>query len=722
MSDQEGKEEREGREKAASGREDIRPEETLDDEAVKTTRYPRTVSPSWIPGVVQVQLHDWVRPDLLLSTDGEPLGLKRRYPDRPLRRINRLLERKGLQRVEATFQGMTQLTADARQEVARQQGIIVPNLCSFFTLYFPEDADVKRIARQLNKLKIVVQATTVPQTMPSQANPEDPLLGVDDIVVTPIGELQNQWYIFRCLINKAWEHATERGRNVVIIDIDWGYRTTHVDLKDRLDPVHRFNATDESKCVSQGDMIRHGTGVMGIAGAAANTHGIVGVASNAELWPVQLNAAQNRHPDMWTRAFQWAMDENSGGKRKVIILEGQTKEESNIESLPAVRVAVETAIAMGIVVCVAAGNGNKDAGVDDERKPFPPTGSILIGSTRHRPDRVNQRSRNSNWGKTVTVAAPGDRLNDVTCSHLGDEEYTNVFGGTSGAAPKVAGTVALMLEKNRYMRHSDIRDILNREGSSVITPTAKPVGRFLNSHAAVLAAQFAPAWGTCWETLPEGKAVDIEFGSDSNSFWRVGDDHRINRLNGNKWVEDEALCDGAPCSALKVAVEADGTLWHISATDKRIYRKVNGAWQQVPGPALDIASGADGSVWRVGTDHAIYRWDGNQWQLFDSPSPAIKIAVDPEGRPWYIARDTNYIFKWARNLWQQAPGQALDIAIGDDGSVWHIGVNEPGEEGRMRRWNGFTWEPIDGTATVITVAPNGLPVHINNARDILART
>jgi len=249
-----------------------------------------------------------------------------------------------------------------------------------------------------------------------------------------------------------------------------------------------------------------------------------------------------------------------------------------------------------------------------------------------------------------------------------------------------------------------------------------PSGRFLNSEAAVLAAGFAPAWGTRWQPLPTGKAIDIEFGSDRDSLWHVGLDHRIYRLNGDDWIEDNALCEGAPCSALKIAMGADGSLWHISTTDEKIYRQVSGVWQQVPGQALDIASGADGSIWHVGFDNSIYRWDGNKWEPVNSPSPAIKIAVDPEGRPWYIAADTPNIFKKARNLWEQVPGRAQDIAIGDDGSVWHIGLDEPGEEGRMRRWNGCTWEPIDGTATVIAVAPNGLPFHINSSGDILART
>src|SRR5262249_26340892 len=83
---------------------------------------------------------------------------------------------------------------------------------------------------------------------------------------------------------------------------------------------------------------------------------------------------------------------------------------------------------------------------------------------------------------------------DVTCNSTGDAAYRNGFGGTSGATPKVAGTVALMLERNPSLTHAQIRDLLRSTGTAVVTPAAKPVGTFLNAEAAVGAAQPA-AWG-----------------------------------------------------------------------------------------------------------------------------------------------------------------------------------------------------------------------------------
>ena len=83
------------------------------------------------------------------------------------------------------------------------------------------------------------------------------------------------------------------------------------------------------------------------------------------------------------------------------------------------------------------------------------------------------------------MAAPGDGSHDVTCSTSADNAYRNGFGGTSGATPKVAGTAALMLELNPRLSHADVRDILNRTGSMVITDPGTPVGNFLNAGRAV---------------------------------------------------------------------------------------------------------------------------------------------------------------------------------------------------------------------------------------------
>jgi hypothetical protein len=191
----------------------------------------------------------------------------------------------------------------------------------------------------------------------------------------------------------------------------------------------------------------------------------------------------------WARAIDWVRT-TSTSARKVIILEVQTGSWGNYEMVTSVNAAIIAAIADGIVVCVAAGNGDRDTGLDDAGNPIPFTGSIVVGATMYDPT-TNPRASflptwASNWGARVDVAAPGDWYHDLTCSNVADDRYRNGFGGTSGATPKVAGTVALMLQCNPNLTPAEVRDIIkSTAASTVVTDPSKPIGGFLNTYEAV---------------------------------------------------------------------------------------------------------------------------------------------------------------------------------------------------------------------------------------------
>jgi hypothetical protein len=85
-------------------------------------------------------------------------------------------------------------------------------------------------------------------------------------------------------------------------------------------------------------------------------------------------------------------------------------------------------------VCVAAGNGDRDAGIDDLGNPIPATGSILVGATEYDPAQ-NRRAWFSNYGGQMVVCAPADSSHDITCNSSSDNAYSIGFGGTSGATP-----------------------------------------------------------------------------------------------------------------------------------------------------------------------------------------------------------------------------------------------------------------------------------------------
>src|SRR5436190_2072618 len=311
----------------------------------------------------------------------------------------------------------------------------------------------------------------------------EPLVGTNDPLAVP----ERQWYAFRTKANRAW--ALSSGTGIVLADIDWGYRITHQELAPQLDLSQAFNSFDGGTNVTTGGSISHGTGVTGLAAAAVNSLGMAGIAFGASIWPIQADSGPGvaLPGNSWARAIDHVTATNSGGKRKVIILEVQTGLFGNYEQVPSVSAAIVAAIAAGVVVCVAAGNGDRDAGLDDTGNPFPPTGSILVGATAFHPVN-NVRASFSNWGPHVTVAAPGDPSHDLTCGSRADNAYVAGFGGTSGATPKVAAAAALMLQVNSALTHQQIRSILNGTGTPVISDPGKPVGTFLDVEAAVHAA------------------------------------------------------------------------------------------------------------------------------------------------------------------------------------------------------------------------------------------
>ena len=139
--------------------------------------------------------------------------------------------------------------------------------------------------------------------------------------------------------------------------------------------------------MSTGASVSHGTAVMGIAGGADNDLG----------WRVS-DSARLSGPASGQRARDGARGERVGersiGSERPMVA-GCTRSSisrcrparSNYEMVPSVNAAMRTAIANGVVVCVAAGNGDRDAGMDDSGNPVPetdPSWSAQRNTTRRR--------------------------------------------------------------------------------------------------------------------------------------------------------------------------------------------------------------------------------------------------------------------------------------------------------------------------------------------------
>jgi subtilisin family serine protease len=371
----------------------------------------------------------------------------------------------------------------------------------FITFYFqPSENLATNAVKELRALSYVARASAMPRLAPPRtALLPEPLLGQVGPMSFPSvncgafradsPKLDKQWYIFRSHIDEAWtlRNPPLSGTGVVLADLDWGFRTNHNDLKGRIEKT--FNTVTNNVGVSNGNKLRHGTAVLGMAGAALNGLGIAGIANQASLWAIQAGDDVNgvdvtKEFKSWVAAIDLIRKTNCEGRRKVLMLECQTLAEGNAEMAIPINQAIVDAINANVVVCVAAGNRGRDANIGDDHLDITRTGSVLVGATDFDPNPTINRRGKSNFGPRVTVYAPGDRRHDLTCSNEGSDKYTNCFGGTSGATAKVGGVVALMLEANPELTQEQIEGILRHTGSP-ITDDQDPKGKFLNASEAV---------------------------------------------------------------------------------------------------------------------------------------------------------------------------------------------------------------------------------------------
>jgi hypothetical protein len=100
--------------------------------------------------------------------------------------------------------------------------------------------------------------------------------------------------------------------------------------------------------------------------------------------------------------------------------------------------AVTASINRGVTYVLAAGNESTDA---CSKSPASTPAAITVGSTTEH----DSQSNFSNWGSCVDVYAPGS---DITSAWHTSNTATNTIGGTSMAAPHVAGIAALYLQNN----------------------------------------------------------------------------------------------------------------------------------------------------------------------------------------------------------------------------------------------------------------------------------
>lgn len=296
----------------------------------------------------------------------------------------------------------------------------------------------------------------------------------------------------------AWTMPGGRGRNVRIIDLEWGWNFTHEDLlQNQGGVVGGTNSTNND----------HGTAVLGEYSGDVNSFGVTGICADAIASAVAFSMPTSR-------AIRIAADHLRAGD--IMLLEihraGPNATGSGqfgyiaVEWWPDDFAAIRYAVNRGVIVVEAAGNGFQD--LDDPIYDQPQTGfpaswtnpfnpanptsnAVVVGAgapppgthgNDHGPDRsrlgfsnYGRRVDGQGWGREVTSTGYGDLQGGTDQNRW----YTDRFSGTSSASPIVVGALGcvqgiLREQAGTLLTPSTARDLVRTTGSPQTDAPSRP--------------------------------------------------------------------------------------------------------------------------------------------------------------------------------------------------------------------------------------------------------
>jgi subtilisin family serine protease/subtilisin-like proprotein convertase family protein len=330
-----------------------------------------------------------------------------------------------------------------------------------------------------------------------------------------------------------------RGRGVRLGIIDDGIDDGHPEFADgRLDAAAGRNWNGGGgDGAAQGPADTHGTAVAGLVAATAdNALGVAGVAPEAGLASLRLTAGP--HDDAQEAQALGHLANPRTGSNPADLLHVKNASWGPADGVfrlagpgPLARQALATAArdgrgGRGTVFVWAAGNGGalgEDANADGYANnphviavgAMDSTGQVPAYSEGGACLAVVALSGSEQGLPVVTTDRPGHTgFNPPSLgTDLSDESYTSGFGGTSAAAPQVAGVCALMLQANPALGWRDVKEILLRSARRVQPDSAawsaNAVGLRFHPRqgAGLVAATAATAMAATWSPL--GAPVEL---------------------------------------------------------------------------------------------------------------------------------------------------------------------------------------------------------------------
>ena len=333
-------------------------------------------------------------------------------------------------------------------------------------------------------------------------------------------------------ILEAWKVTTGSGVRVGMFDD--GCDTTHEDLLSNYIGVSQnFGPGGSEIALGFG----HGTAVMGLMAAAANSLGVRGVAPDATFTASGgTGAGPFPSASQLATSYSFAVDHdvdvhnNSWGGPIGFI--------ADVIRDAIVNAATKGRNGKGMIIAFAAGNAGRQVDPGDGYSTLPEV--LQVGATGQH-DTI---AFYSNFGITQDVMGPtmgsdfvGLVTTDITGSEgfndgnnpfdlEGEPNYTRNMSGTSGASPVVAGVAALVLSANPNLNRHQVRELLTHTADRDIAPGDTDFGTVskfslrygygrVNAAEAVKAAVDSRAGNVAWPGTPREISMRIVEGEDN---------------------------------------------------------------------------------------------------------------------------------------------------------------------------------------------------------------
>ena len=246
--------------------------------------------------------------------------------------------------------------------------------------------------------------------------------------------------------------AQTRGAGVTVAVLDTGVNLTHPDLQGNLSPSSTW-ADFVDKVKSPEDQNGHGSHVAGIIAAIDNSIGVVGVACDAKIMPVQV---LNRSGSGSYSGVALGIDHASAMGAKVINMSLGGPAPSLTHPIYA---SIANAYANGVLLVAASGNESASS------PGFPASDPLVmaVGAT----DINDAVASWSNDGEDIL--GPGV---SVYSTYKGSNYAT--LSGTSMGCPHVAGVAALVYTRN--LDADSANDVGPGNVWTILTSTSENIG------------------------------------------------------------------------------------------------------------------------------------------------------------------------------------------------------------------------------------------------------